>query len=109
MTLLDKLPWEVVIPWIVAQVFPYISAWATKRPSWVTGLITAVLSALASFGSEYLANKDNFDWKVAIVNLFLTVGAAQIHREVASKGEVENNIHANHGNKPVSNTVAGGA
>lgn len=96
------LPWFIVGPWLAAQLFPYLSALATKAPTWATGALTLLLSQGVSFLSDVWAQgSDGFSFKVAVVNGFATWIAALVHQVGVTRAtDVIQNIHDKFGNKP---------
>jgi hypothetical protein len=100
-SLIDLIPWSVVIPWVIAQGIPYLGALATKAPSWSTAAVNALLSIITSFATEYVAKGSDFDWKTAVVNSFITFAWAAFHHSKWLKDTPhEDLLHYQFGNKP---------
>lgn len=92
---------ELLIPlatWlslITSVGIPYLSALATKAPSWSTGFITALLSTGSGFFSEWAAHGSGFAWKAAAGTSLLNFTIAAITHHGWLKGtDVEAKLYA---------------
>lgn len=93
--LLNTVPTPLLIGFVVSNVIPYLSALATKAPSWATGAITLALSTLTGFLSEWAAQGSAFDWKAALgASLVSWAVAALHHSKILAGTQVEAQLYA---------------
>lgn len=97
------VPWALLGAVLSGNVIPYLSAIATKAPTWATGAITFGLSVVSAFAGEAVNETDGFNWQAAILTAALTVGMAALHHSKILKGtQIEADLHAKVGNKPTT-------
>lgn len=98
-SLADHLPWVFVFGFLATQVIPYLSALATKAPSWATSAVTGVLSFVDALLSQLSqADFHHADWKTILLLSFgYTVTAFAHHRIFIHATDVQTWLHA-HGN-----------
>lgn len=99
--LFQQLPWAAIFGLIATWGIPYLSALATKKPGWWTGILTTVLAfADAVFVQLGQHGIDNVHWKAVVGLSFGYTASAWLHHVVAIKGteDVQPWLHA-HGNK----------
>ncbi|HET6915397.1 MAG TPA: hypothetical protein VFH56_04845 [Acidimicrobiales bacterium] len=102
--LVKHLPWGIVIAALCANAIPYLSALATKAPSWATGAITAVLSLADGFLAELPAK--HYDVRAALGTAFAAWLVAAIHHTKILAGTVvEQRLYAA-GSKPLKKPAA---
>lgn len=95
LTLIHNLPVPVIVAFLTANVIPYLSALATRGPSWLTGMVTVTLSLASGFLSDWAAAGSGFDWRSALGASFGTWVVASLHHwKVLSGTEVETKLYA---------------
>lgn len=93
--LLNNVPWAIFAGWIAANGIPYLSALATKAPSWATGAITAVLSTATGFFSTWAAQGDGFNVKAALGASAIAFVTAFVHHLAFLSGTtLQTQLHA---------------
>lgn len=84
-TFLKTLPWPVVFGLIATQAIPYLSQLLTKKPGWLTGILTYVFAFLDALFVQ-LSNTSNLravDWKVIVGLSLMYTASAFLHHVVA--------------------------
>jgi hypothetical protein len=82
--LLGHVPWVVVCGWLAANLIPYLSALATRAPSWSTGAVTVGLSLLDGIVVEVA--QGNLDWQAVLGTAFVSAAIAGWHHSKVLKG-----------------------
>lgn len=94
-SLFGHMPLAVVAGILAANVIPYLSALATKAPTWATGALTLLLAGLDGFFAAWAAQGDQFDWRGAAgTALAAWVVAIMQHRAVLSGTATESRLHS---------------
>jgi hypothetical protein len=84
-----------VVSLLTATLIPFLSALVTRVPSFLTGVVTAVLAIVSGFLAEWAANPDHFDWKAALgTALAAWAIAALTHSKVLKGTAVEAELQA---------------
>lgn len=93
LTLLGGIPAAVWIGMICSTVIPFLSALATKAPSFLTGTLTALLAGVTGVLTDLAATSD-VTWKAAGAALLSWLIATVTHSKVLSGTTVERDLHA---------------
>lgn len=95
LNLAAHLPWPLVAGFIAANVIPYLSALATKAPTWATGAVTALLSTANGFLSTWAAQGSHFDVRAALGAAAISFVVAFLHHKALLSGtNVQAHLHA---------------
>lgn len=94
-TLFASLPVPVIALAISANVIPYLSALATKKPGWWTGVVTVALSFLGAVLAAVAQGGDQ-SWRYVAAVTALTWLVARLHLSTFVKQtNVESWLHSN--------------
>jgi hypothetical protein len=92
--LLAHIPVPLIAAFIAANVIPYLSALATRKPNWWTGAVTVAL-ALVDAVVTAVSSSDNVHWRVVAASTAVAWIVARLHLNTFLKGtEVEAWLHA---------------
>lgn len=61
---------------LIGLVIPLVSAYLSRRPSFITGILTVVIGVLASIATTWIAQGTTFDWGQALGTAVATVVTA---------------------------------
>jgi len=93
--LFTHLPTAALIGWLASIGIPYLSALFTKKPSHLTGIITAVLSLLDGFLVELSNQNGHYQWGTAAGQAFLAwLTAITWHSKVLAGTKTEASLYA---------------
>jgi hypothetical protein len=87
----------LVLATLSGIVIPYLSALATKAPTWATGAVTAVLAAVAGFVGEWAASADadSYDWRKGLTTAASALFFAFLSHKITLSGTtVQSKLHA---------------
>lgn len=92
---LAVIPTAVWVAFIASTAIPFLSALATRAPSFLTGALTLALSAADGFFSVWAKQGDAFSWRAALAaTLIAWAIAALTHSKVLKGTAVEAQLHA---------------
>ena len=95
---------------VISAAAPYVSAFLTRAPTGLTGAITALISALTGFLTQWAQGGDSFDVKGALFASLLSWAVALgVKNGVLKRTDTEASLHA-HGpqlGRPASTTPVG--
>lgn len=94
--LFSQLPLAALLGWLASVAIPYLSALVTRKPSHLTGVITAVLALVDGFVVE-LVHQGNGHYNFALAGgqAFLAwITATSWHSKVLAGTEIEAALHA---------------
>lgn len=92
---ISLIPTAVWVAFVASTVIPFLSALATKAPSFLTGALTLALSALDGFLAVWAKAGEGFDWRAALgATLGAWAIAALTHSKVLKGTAIEAQLHA---------------
>lgn len=74
---------------------PFLAALVTKAPTFLTGVITTLITTAAAFVTDWLANPNHFEWKTAASAALSSWALAfLVHKGWISDTTLQDRLHA---------------